>query len=56
MPPADIPPWYFTSIRGAVREAGGGIVVIVVERDTETYPQVGDRVGHTSAATVVTRT
>lgn len=30
------------SIKGTVRDAGGGIVPIVVDRDTMQYPGVGD--------------
>lgn len=28
-------------VRGYVREAGGGVVTIVVDRETEYYPGVG---------------
>jgi hypothetical protein len=33
-----------TSLRGCVREAGGGSVTILIDRDTESYPAPGDSV------------
>lgn len=32
------------SISGYVRDAGGGVVIVVVDRDTMEYPSVGDHV------------
>ena len=29
------------SLRGYVRDAGGGVVTVVVERDTDSYPPTG---------------
>jgi hypothetical protein len=31
-------------IRGYVRDAGGGVITIVIDRDTESYPPLGARV------------
>jgi len=36
----EMPGW----IHGYVREAGGGVIVIVVARDTESYPWEGAQV------------
>jgi hypothetical protein len=34
----------FVTFQGYVRDAGGGVVTIVVDRDTESYPPVGTEV------------
>lgn len=39
-PPRARPPAFF---RGRVRDTGGGIVTILVDRDTEQYPNIGTR-------------
>lgn len=45
-PASDEPPFIspFEIIKGYVRAAGGGVVVIVVDRDTEQYPSIGAEV------------
>lgn len=37
-----------TTFRGTVRDAGGGVVEIVVDRDTVEYPKVGATVAVTT--------
>lgn len=37
-----------SAIVGRVHDAGGGLVNVLVDRDTESYPKIGDRVWLTS--------
>jgi hypothetical protein len=39
---ADEPP--FIIIKGYIRDAGGGTVTVVIDRDTESYPPLGAEV------------